>query len=106
MILYLRNSNNETVVDIELFEKEDFVELRSVVCIKPYSQLLLEFVNTKDINKLISDFDELSELRGWLWEVYFMGRNNTCKEFAKVLEEVRTMLEAVAYEYHLTLVED
>jgi hypothetical protein len=108
MILFLRNSKNESIVDIELFEKGDYIELRSVICIQPYSELLLsEFVNNPiGVDEMIKTFDELSELRGWLWEVYFMGEQNTASEFENVLKEVQTRLKGVAKKYNLNFITD
>ena len=51
-------------------------------------------------------FDQLQELRGWLWESYFSGKQNDPKEFDKVLDTVKIMLKAVATRYELNYVED
>jgi hypothetical protein len=61
MVLYLRNEKNETLVDIEIYEKEDYVELSSIIIIEPYSKLLL---TQKNKEQIIRDFEFLSELRG------------------------------------------
>jgi len=108
MTLFLRNEKNETILDIDLYEKEDYIELNSTVCIEPYSKLLLEVFSedSKKAAKLIKKFDELQELRGWLWEVYFLGGKNTNKEFYNVLKAVKEMLKKVADEYNLYYVED
>jgi len=101
MTLQIRNNKNVTLVDIELFEKEDFVELRSVVCVKPYSELLLityENDGPKAMS-MIRAFDELQELRGWLWEVYFMGEDNKAEKFPQVLEEVKKILQKVCDDF-------
>jgi len=37
-------------------------------------------------DELIADFDQISELRGWLWETYFMGRKNDEKEIDGVID--------------------
>ena len=46
---------------------------------------------------MISDFDELSELRGWLWEVFFMVKEN---------EPKKAILKNVADKYGLFVVQD
>ena len=56
--------------------------------------------------ELIADFDQLSELRGWLWETYFMGRKNEEKEIDGVIDELKSILEKVADKYGLYLVTD
>ena len=55
MVLYLRNKENKTILDLEVWVKTEndysFVELRSVVDIKHYSELLLNNLDKK--NKII-----------------------------------------------------
>lgn len=112
MTLFLRNDKNETVVDIELNQtKEDYIELRSVVCIEPYSKLLIDCYiqhigQPEKILEFIQTFTELQELRGWLWETYFMGSENTNKEFHAVLKAVKDILSEVCKKYNLYLVID
>ena len=60
--LYLRNPNGDTLVDIEV---GDF-DIHAVVCIKPYSQLLL--LHQVRCREVIDLFDQLQEIRGWYWE--------------------------------------
>ena len=76
-----------------------------MVCVEPYSKLLLSQPE-EEREELIYTFDALQELRGWLWESYFMGRKNTSSEYDNVLGELRTMLKKVAKRYDLMYVED
>ena len=48
----------------------------------------------------------LSEIRGWLWERYFMGRQNTADEYDNVIKALREILEAVGEEFGLYRIED
>lgn len=113
MILYLRNDKNRTVFEVEIwvktvYEPKDlkysFVELSAVVNITNYSNLLLENLNRK--NKVIDDFDNLSELRGWLWERYFMTGKNDGSQLNDVIEKVEVILTKVAKDYDLNLITD
>jgi hypothetical protein len=108
MILFLRNEKNESLVDIECFVKTEderrFVELHASVIIKPYSEFLLE--NVDKAEDIISDFDTISELRGWLWESYFMGGDNDPEEYDNVIELLRKGLQGIAKKYDLGYVED
>jgi hypothetical protein len=122
MTLFLRNKNNDTILDLELWVKTEdgksFVELSSNIDIKNYSYLLInqpdDFKHPDDVvgeisNKqleIIATFDHLSELRGWLWEVYFMTKQNTPEEYDNILKELRTFLGNIAKEYDLIYVED
>jgi len=122
MILFIRDKKNNTILDAELTIKwhEDnkkdnkkenknpdnyYVELSSLVCIEPYSRLLLS-TPEEEREEIIATFDALQELRGWLWESYFMNKKNTSDEYDNVLKELRTMLKGVAEKYDLYYVED
>ena len=76
MTLFLRNEKNETILDLEVWVKTEdsysFVELSSSIDINNYSLMLIKNTDKEKQIEMISDFDELSELRGWLWEVFFM----------------------------------
>jgi len=108
MILFLRSQKNRTIVDIECFVKTEegrkFIELHASVMIREYSKFLIENLDRKD--EIIRDFDELSELRGWLWESYFLGGDNDPNEYSTVIQIVRGKLQDVANKYNLYYVED
>jgi hypothetical protein len=108
MILFLRNDKNESIVDIECFVKSEegrrFVELHASVIIEPYSKFLLENLDRKD--DIIADFSKVSELRGWLWESYFMGGDNDPEEYDNIIEILRKELQKMAEYYKLSYVED
>lgn len=117
MALFLRNAKNETIVDIELNVVRDdsyrdeneiyhntHIELHSVICINTYSKLLIDNLDRKE--EIISEFHELSELRGWLWECYFIGRINDAKEYHNVRAIVEDRLKRVAVKFGLSFVTD
>jgi hypothetical protein len=108
MILFLRNNENRTIVDIECFVKTEdehsFIELLASVIIDEYSKFLLENLDKKD--EIINDFEALSDLRGWLWKKYFVGSNNDPEEYQNVITELRILLKGVANKYNLSYVED
>ena len=108
MILFLRNQKNRTIVDIECFVKTEdgrkFVELHADVAIDTYSKFLLENLDRKD--EIIEDFSAMSELRGWLWERYFMGGDNDPEEYQNIIEILRKELKKLAEFYDLSYVED
>jgi hypothetical protein len=108
MILFLRNSKNESIVDIECFVKTEegrsFVELHASVIIEPYSKFLLE--NPDKQEDIIYDFQAISELRGWLWERYFMGGDNDPEKYDEVIKILQKGLKDIASKYDLSYVED
>lgn len=105
MILFLRDKNNNTIVDTECYTKDGYVEISSGVCIDYYSKFLLESDEALR-DEIIAEFDALQELRGWLWESYFMGRKNTDKEYDDVIEALRVIFRNLARKYDLGFVED
>jgi len=112
MTLFLRDKGNNTIVDIELYEKEGRIEISATVSILRYTVKLLELYksNSKDKREKAYSFartiDNLSEIRGWFYEVYLMHKENTVEEFDNVLKEVRGFLKEVATEFDLCWVED
>ena len=117
MTLFLRDKKNNTIVDVDCYVKTEegkkFVEINSTVCIGPYSLLLLQAVakgkslgDPRHMPQFVETFNELQELRGWLWESYFMGGKNDPEKYNDVLENVRKILKAVAMKYDLGYVED
>jgi hypothetical protein len=108
MILFLRDKNNNSIVDIECYVKTEdgnrFVELHAAVDIHRYSFFLLENQDRKA--EIISDFSEIDELRGWLWEKYFMAGKNNPDKYDDVIAILRSMLQGVAGKYELNYVED
>jgi hypothetical protein len=113
MILFLRNKNNRTILDLDCYVKTEyngeptpmkFVEVSVSVAIDTYSHFLLDNLQRKD--EIIEDFDNISELRGWLWERYFMGGDNDPEKYDDVIKELRTMIKGYAEKYNLHYVED
>ncbi len=108
MTLFLRNNKNQSIVDLEIWVKTEdnhsFIELQSAVIIETYSKFLLKNLDRKI--EIIEDFSNLEELRGWLWESYFMGGNNDPKKYPEVLLILRTLFKEIAEKYDLTYIED
>ena len=113
MIHFLRDSKNRSILDLELFVKhpkslgeegEPYIELYSNVLIEPYSDFLLD--NLNESAAIIRDFDELSQLRGWLWEVYFMSKKNEEKYFDDVQNIISNKLRLIAKKYQLSYITD
>lgn len=109
MILFLRDKNNNTLLDIDVWiEKEKdykYIELSSLVDIYYYSNMLLE-INDDIKKEFINDFYALSELRGWLWEVFFMGGKNDISKYDDVISSLEKILIDISNKYNLTLIKD
>jgi len=104
MTIYLRDRDNNTLLDISIWEKgDDGVDLRSNVIIKHYSKFLLE--NPYRRHEVIKVFDDLSELRGWLHERYLSVENSTATK-DQVIIKVTEMLKIIAKDFKLNVVTD
>jgi hypothetical protein len=112
MILYLRDKNNKTLFEAEVWIetkyepnlKYSFVELSPHVDIKNYSNFLL--ANKKKSKRIIDDFENLSQLRGWLWERFFMTGKNDGTQIDDVVNKLKVILGKVARDYDLVLIMD
>ena len=108
MILFLRNNKNQSIVDLECWVKTEagnqFIEIHSAVIISTYSKFLLKNLDRK--TEIIEDFSRLDELRGWLWERYFVDGDNDVKKYGDVLLILRTLFKEIADKYDLSYVED
>jgi|TARA_R110000851_G_scaffold56073_3_gene131198 hypothetical protein len=111
MTIFIRDKKNNSILSLDVGvqareDKSKFVELSSVVDVEYYSRFLLNNLDIK--NEIISDFQELSELRGWLWESYFMtGKNIGSEEqYSDVLSKLKEMVKEVVTKYCLYYTED
>lgn len=103
MTIYLRDENNNTLVDISVWESDNYLDLRSDVIIKHYSKFLLE--NHYRRHEIIKVFDDLSEMRGWLHEVYLSVENKNAT-LEDVIERVKLILQGVCNNFKLNIVTD
>lgn len=121
MVLYLRDKKGNSIYEASIWVKTDYekdgsshryVDLSTSIYIEAYSKLLISVLDfgfkstSMEVNNLIHTFDDLSELRGWMWENYFMDKKNTPDEINHVIKEVREILERVAEKYKLNIVVD
>jgi len=110
MVLFLRSKLNRTIAEVEVYVKTDeenhlikYIELHASVNIEEYSNLLLNNLKKEEI---IRDFSDISELRGWLWESYFMGDENDPTKYNDVVKILKKMFVEIADKYELGYVED
>ena len=103
MTIYLRTPENDTLVDITVFQNGNHPDIRSDVIIKNYSKFLLE--NHYRRHEIIKTFDDLSEMRGWLHEVYLPLENKKAT-VEEVIERVKLLLKGVSNNFKLNVVTD
>lgn len=111
MTIYLRDKHNKTVVDVEVWEKREwlskervaeYVDVSCSVALGPYSSILLDH---GDKFRVIEAFSDISELRGWFHEVYkpTAGDDPSLSDACKA---VQYKLESLCKEFGLRLVTD
>ena len=108
MIFKLRKGN-KTVCDVEVTTQKEngkeYIELRSSVFVAGYSEVLAKHMD--EMLKVIKDFEEIEELRGWLWERHLHNNNvYTIENYRSTIDYVKNILSKVAKEYDLYYVED
>jgi hypothetical protein len=109
MTLFLRDDKNRTISDTEFYIDGDHLEISNSINIENYSRLLLGAVADEDdakIRFIISGFDFISEIRGWMWESCFGTSMNTKDKYGDVLKKLRTIHRALAEKTGTLLVED
>jgi len=108
MSLYLRNSEKNDVVRVELYQTEEYgyawVELKSHIYIPFYSEILLKNQQKKD--EVIEDFNFLSDLPQWLWEKYKGDLKKQIDEYVQIDYAIRNFLSIVGNKYNLDLIVD
>jgi hypothetical protein len=105
MVFFLRNKDKKTIVDCEYYIHEgEYLEIRSVIDIMNYSDFLLEHLDRKE--EIIKRFYELQELRGWLWESFFMEKQNTSEYYDEVFDILFKLFSDTADEFGLYFVTD
>lgn len=110
MTLYLRTDSNDTVVDIDCWVKIEndhrYVELSASIDIMKYSALLLLQKSMTAQAEIAADFHSINELRGWLWEIFFMGSTNDPERYDEVIVELKKTLIEIGLKYDLHLITD
>jgi len=108
MTFYLKDKDGDVIIDCEYWVKtedgHEFLEISSGINVIPYSKLLISETEKEDpeVTVLAHLIDDLSELRGWLWEVYFMTKKNTPEYYDDVLKELKEKFNAVAMALNLS----
>ena len=107
MILFIRDKKNNTILDLDVYVSSEsgLIDISATVVIEHYSRFLLSSPEDRR-EEIISDFDELQEIRGWLHESYFLNRKNCEKEYDRLLEVLRKMIKEFAHKHGLGYVED
>lgn len=103
MILFLRTQDNETIVDIEVWQEKQFCDLKAFIDVEMYSYLLLDIEDEEDRMGAIYTFSMLQELRGWIHET---RESNKPDDYKEIVDELREHLLEIAETYNLKYVED
>ena len=101
MTYFIRKRGGTTIVDIDLLSNLD---ISVSIDIEEYSKLLLEQPGKQEQQKIIRTFSFLSELRGWLHEVFFATKNN--KNMDSMKAQISKILNDICDDLSLVFIED
>lgn len=104
MTLFLRNKNRQSVVDIEIWNK-DVIDLRVATDLKLYSEILLSLPEGRQ-QDCIADFNYIDTLRQWLFEYYEFEIKNDGHDFDNVVKEIKEQMLAMCHKYDLYFIVD
>jgi len=99
MTLRLLNNDEKVLFQSDLKLNDGQIEFNSIINISNYSKLLLASPNKEN---LIRDFNHLNNIKGWLWERFFMDTEETDME--TVLEKMNVILTKISKTYDLKLI--
>ncbi len=109
MTHFLRDKSNNTIIETEIWNKEEdidgkYTEISSSVDIVNYSFFLL---STEPVNlSIIIEIKKLDELRGWLWESFYMTGKNDGKKKEEIELLVKDMYKGAAERLELNYIID
>ena len=115
MIYFLRDKDNNTIIETECWVKTDYnsdgskheyVEISSSVDVMHYSSYLLELGKSEEALDFIITINALSELRRWLWESFFMVNDNTPNKLDDVRAKISEFYSDSAKNLNLNFVTD
>ena len=103
MTIYLKNDRGDVLFECEYWiktvegiEHNKFLEISTGINILHYSQLLVDSIPSQNHMQVINNFTTLNDLRGWLWESWFMGRKNDPNEYNEVYSALRNIIDGAA----------
>jgi hypothetical protein len=104
MTIYLRNEQNNSLLDLEVWKtKDNQFEVRAGIPIAAYSELLLSSPK-EDQDYIIEAFEDLDNLRAWYWERF--NEMNPGHTFKQLTEAIMEILKPIAERLKLYIVTD
>lgn len=93
MTLTIRRTNGgESLFELEYWVEGDQLEIATSIHIREYTEYVQDYRDMVNWRLIANIFDELSDLRGWLWETFFVSKRNTPESYVEVLKELRHKL--------------
>ena len=103
MTLFLRDKNNNTLVDLEIWRGDDGIDCSSVVDVVVFADILLGIDNFQQREAFIKAMHFMQEIRE---KVFFEKENDTEFEYARMTKMIREIMVDMAKEFKLYYVED
>lgn len=110
MVYYLRDSN-KTIVDLEIYNDkydngEPCLEVSFSLMVEAYSNFLLNIKDKSAQRNFIDVINELSEIRGWVWEVSGVNDPYTEEKRDNVVKDIKNEMIKLAKRFDLEFVQD
>ena len=103
MVHFIRDGANNTLVDLEVFRNEDnMADLSVTIPIADYTLFVRR--NFDKVLQIAKDFNDIQDLRSWLWEIYY--QHNNIVTIKDVNEEISESMRYIADKYDLNYVVD
>lgn len=97
MTHFLRNEKNQTIISCDVGNDD----LSSAIDVEVFSHMLINRYNLNEHAKLIREFSDLHEIRGWWWE-----QAEDSGEYESIDKFVKEKYLNVAKMYNLNYVTD
>lgn len=104
MIIYIRTKNNVSLFEVEVYKNDQIEVVPHIYSNKCFIYLLKNCKNKSYVEKFITEFKPLEELRGWYHEIYVHSKEP--QDLYSVINKLRDMLSDIAVKLDLDLVED
>jgi DNA helicase TIP49 (TBP-interacting protein) len=98
MSIHVRNILNKDILEVQLYNKDNNIDISSSIYIKESLNFALSLYHSKkQYVEFVNDLDNISKIKS--------SFNDENKSFQEVKEEVKTICRKFANKYQLSLVE-
>jgi len=109
MILYIRDTDNNNIADVEIWVERKNVSLISRVFVERYSKVLISLFGQEQMS-FIDEMTSVQDLSSWFWDQQEQGKlraiGDTEEQYKEVLRYTRRKLKRLTEKYNLKIQKD